>query len=82
MNSLFEQDLIFGMDFILEWAHSGHEFDFGECFESQIIVEELGFVPFLQWPNMVNQRLYLSHICAEWSSLVEAIRTHPCVQEM
>lgn len=52
---LFYDDLIVGLDSLLEWAYPGFGFDYSECYEDLEGASIMCFVPFLRWSARVNQ---------------------------
>ena len=49
--SLFHDDLIVGIDSLLEWAWSGQGFDHSECFENIEEGRARGKFGFVWWPT-------------------------------
>lgn len=61
MQSLFDNNLLSGLDSILEWSVSGIGFDFSECFKDENKGRWFGYIPFLRWEAKVD-KISLYHV--------------------
>ena len=69
--SLFKTDLIVGLESLLEWAYMRDGFNYNESYDDPEEAAVMRFVPFMTWPNRVNQEQfeedYKQNIRNEWN---------------
>ena len=53
--TLFAEDMLGGLDYILDWSVPGIEADLVECFEQKDEGRQFGYVLFLRWRAKANK---------------------------
>ena len=71
--SLFVEDMLGGLDSILEWSIPGIGSDLSECFEDEDEGMCYGYIPFLRWRAKVDKPSLYKVAKDSWENLQEEL---------
>lgn len=69
MNSLFNKEILLGVDSIFEWVVLRRGTHISECFEDENYMKKYGFIPFIMWLGNNDNEAYLNECWEAWFNL-------------
>ena len=72
----FVEDMLGGLDFILDWSVPGMGADLAECFEQEDENWQFGYVPFLRWCAKDDKPSLFKVAMEAWEKMMEEIFKH------
>ena len=74
--TLFMDDMLGGLDFILDWSVLGMGVDLADCFELEDENQKFGYVPFLRWRVKTDKPSLFRAAMEAWGNMLEVILKH------